>query len=58
MDYKRLFYSILIAFGVMVISLVMLTLIHVVLGGIPIMVKVLGLFVILVCFVYSLYKSE
>ena len=58
MDYKRLFYSILIAFGVMVIALVMLTLIHVVLGGIPIMVKVLGLFVILVCFVYSLYKSE
>lgn len=58
MDYKRLFYSILIAFGVMVIALVMLTLIHVVLGGIPIIVKVIGLFVIVVCIIYSLYKSE
>lgn len=58
MDYKRLFYSILIAFGVMVIALVMLTLIHAVLGGIPIIVKVIGLFVILVYMIYSLYKSE
>ena len=58
MDYKRLFYSILIAFGVIVIALVMLTLIHVVLGGIPIIVKVIGLFVILVYMIYSLYKSE
>lgn len=58
MDYKRLFYSILIAFGVMVIALVMLTLIHVVLGGIPIIVKVIGLFVILVYMIYSRYKSE
>lgn len=58
MNYKRLFYSILIAFGVMVIALVMLTLIHVVLGGIPIIVKVIGLFVILVYMIYSRYKSE
>lgn len=58
MDYKRLFYSILIAFGVMVIALAMLTLIHVVLGGIPIIVKVIGLFVILVYMIYSRYKSE
>lgn len=58
MDYKLLFYSILIAFGVMVIALVMLTLIHVVLGGIPIIVKVIGLFVILVCIIYSRYKGE
>ena len=58
MGYKRLFYSILIAFGVMVIALVMLTLIHVVLGGIPIIVKVIGLFVILVYMIYSRYKSE
>ena len=58
MDYKLLFYSILIAFGVMVIALVMLTLIHVVLGGIPIIVKVIGLFVIMVYMIYSRYKSE
>lgn len=58
MDYKRLFYSILIAFGVMVIALVMPILIHVVLGGFPAIVRVLGLFVIVVCIIYSLYKSE
>ena len=58
MDYKRLFYSILIAFGVMVIALVMPILIHVVLGGVPAIVRVLGLFVIVVCIIYSLYKSE
>ena len=58
MDYKLLFYSILIAFGVMVIALVMPTLIHVVLGGIPAIVKVIGLFVIMVYMIYSRYKSE
>ena len=58
MDYKLLFYSILITFGVMVIVLVMPTLIHVVLGGFPAIVKVIGLFVIMVCMIYSRYKSE
>ena len=58
MDYKLLFYSILIAFGVMVIVLVMPILIHVVLGGIPAIVKVIGLFVIMVYMIYSRYKSE
>lgn len=58
MNYKRLFYSILIAFGVIVFALGMVIFIHVILGGIPIMVKVIGLFVILVCMIYFLYKSE
>ena len=59
MDYKRLFYSILIALSALVIGLGMLILIHVVLEGVPIIVKVLVLFAILVGMIYdSLYKGE
>ena len=59
MNYKQLFYSILIAFGVMVIALVMPILVHVVLGGIPVIVKILGLFAILVGMIYDfLYKGK
>lgn len=59
MNYKRLFYSILIAFGALVFAVVLDVFIHVVLGGIPVIVKILGLFAILVGMIYdSLYKGE
>ena len=59
MDYKRLFYSILFAFGALVFAVVLDVFIHVVLGGIPVIVKILGLFAILVGMIYdSLYKGE
>ena len=59
MNYSRLFQSILIAFGALVFAVVMDVFIHVVLGGIPVIVKILGLFAILVGMIYdSLYKGE
>lgn len=59
MNYRRLFQSILIAFGTLVFAVVLDVFIHVVLGGIPVIVKILGLFAILVGVIYdSLYKGE